>query len=61
MTDGEILSDMSRLCRLGEVEGVLKFSEGGLFNGRWCLEIGKPDPELSDGVGGSPLLHAMEQ
>lgn len=50
---------------LGEVGGVLDPSEGG--RGGRCLCGGGraprrgAGPELSDGVGGSPLLQAIEQ
>lgn len=64
--DGEVVVEgetggMSR--RLGEGGGELEpFGDAGL-GGRFldCRGILKPGPELSDGVGGSPLLHAIEQ
>lgn len=70
-TSGTILR-----TRFGEVEGVLEPSDGCLtwlltlpllwlvlVDTRWwcCRGIDMPGPELSDGVGGSPLLHAIEQ
>lgn len=64
---GEPGSPRVRRTRPGEVGGVLEpASDGGLA--RWwrcCLKVlwlsRGPGPELSDGVGGSPLLHAIEQ
>lgn len=59
-----------RIWRIGD-DGVIigdaggvddSLSEWGLFNGLdRCRGIRRPGPELSDGVGGSPLLHAIEQ
>lgn len=49
---------------LGEGGGVeLPVGEGGLGGllVLGCLGTLIPGPELSDGVGGSPLLHAIEQ
>nr|CAD7609919.1 unnamed protein product [Timema genevievae] len=54
---------MVRRERPGEGGGVLEpASEGGLLLAARCRWLGLgPGPELSDGVGGSPLLQAMEQ
>lgn len=49
---------------LGEGGGVLDPVGEGTRGGLpllGCLGTLGPGPELSDGVGGSPLLHAMEQ
>lgn len=61
----DIVGDEVAGSRLfGEPGGVLdSFGDGGL-GGRvlaCCLGSRVPGPELSDGVGGSPLLHAIEQ
>jgi hypothetical protein len=58
------VGDMEGLCRrLGDGGGVLdSLGDGGLGGRlRVCLGTRVPGPELSDGVGGSPLLQAIEQ
>lgn len=50
--------------RLGEGGGVLDPVGEGALGGLLllgCLGNLSPGPELSEGVGGSPLLQAMEQ
>lgn len=50
--------------RLGDPGGVLDSLGDGGLGGRFrgcCRGILVPGPELSDGVGGSPLLQAIEQ
>lgn len=49
--------------RLGEGGGVLDSGEGSLGGLllACCLGMRDPGPELSEGVGGSPLLQAIEQ